>query len=100
MNDRRFCGRNLVAFHETLGKNLARFESAARAIGAECRDAGRSQAIADARGNGGLGSENSQIDAFAQRSFRQRLTVGGADIPVLTARRRPGVSRRSKNCFA
>ncbi len=60
-----------MALHETLREDLARFETAARAIRPEDREPGVAQAVADARSDRRFGAQNDEIDAFGQGALRQ-----------------------------
>jgi len=100
MHDVRASRWDLMAFHEPLGKDLARFKAAGGAIGAERCNAGRTQAIADSRGDGGFRAENDEIDRFLFATLSQRFGVRGRDVPVFTARCGAGISGRRENSVA
>ncbi len=69
MRDSRACRGNAVTLHEPFRKDLARLEPTSRAVGAEDRNAGVAQTVADAGGDRRLRPEHRKVD----RSSRQRF---------------------------
>jgi hypothetical protein len=89
--------RDLVPFHEPLGKNLTRLKPRAGSVRTKHQQTGVAQTVGHAGCERVLGTHDDEIDRVRLRTIEDRPRIGRGNFrEIRAARRRPSIPRRVK----